>query len=174
MIKGKNALKAKENILTLKRNLPRDKIKVSFIVQMPEIWDKEAPVFEALLRDDRFDACLIVVPHYDYSKDKLCSYGDELEYFRNKTQYKDKESSGGADAMLKQAKEIKGMFVYPRDKHGHEYGWGWALLTTPEQLLGKEACHCDRTPQESLQRMMTHLKGILPRATEKQLMQLLK
>ena len=84
MIKGKNALKAKENILTIKRNLPRDKVKVGFIVQMPEIWDKEAPVFEVLLRDDRFDACLIVVPHYDYSKDMLCSYGDELEYFRVK------------------------------------------------------------------------------------------
>ena len=65
-------------------------------------------------------------------------------------------------------------FVYPRDKHGQEYGWGWALLTTPEQLLGKEACHCDRTPQESLERILTHLKNILPRATEQQLMKLIK
>ena len=65
-------------------------------------------------------------------------------------------------------------FVYPRDKHGKEYGWGWALLTTPEQLLGKEACHCDRTPEESLERMLTHLSHILPRATEKQLENLIK
>ena len=65
-------------------------------------------------------------------------------------------------------------FVYPRDKHNRKYGWGWALLTTPEQLLGKEACQCDHTPEESLERMMTHLKDILPRATEKQLLQLLK
>lgn len=65
-------------------------------------------------------------------------------------------------------------FVYPRDKHNRPYGWGWSLLTTPEQLLGKEACQCDRTPEESLERMLTHLKGILPRATEKQLLQLLK
>lgn len=65
-------------------------------------------------------------------------------------------------------------FVYPRDKHNHEYGWGWALLTTPEQLLGKEACCCDRTPEESLERMLTHLGHILPRATEKQLIQLIK
>ena len=65
-------------------------------------------------------------------------------------------------------------FVYPRDRHGREYGWGWALLTTPEQLLGKEACLCDRSPEESLERMMTHLKSALPRATEKQLLQLLK
>ena len=65
-------------------------------------------------------------------------------------------------------------FVYPQDKHGKRYGWGWALLSTPEQLLGKEACHCDRTPEESLERMLTHLSHILPRATEKQLENLLK
>ena len=65
-------------------------------------------------------------------------------------------------------------FVYPRDKHNHEYGWGWALLNTPEQLLGKEACHCDRTPEESLERMLNHLSHILPRATEKQLENLIK
>jgi hypothetical protein len=65
-------------------------------------------------------------------------------------------------------------FVYPRDKHGKEYGWGWALLTTPEQLLGKEACLCDRTPEESLERMLDHLKRLLPRANKQQLMKLIK
>ncbi len=65
-------------------------------------------------------------------------------------------------------------FVYPRDKHGKEYGWGWALLTTPEQLLGKEACTCDRSPEESLERMLTHLSHLLPHATESQLTALIK
>ena len=65
-------------------------------------------------------------------------------------------------------------FVYPRDKHNHEYGWGWALLTTPEQLLGKEACHCDRTPEESLERMLTHLGQLLPHASKEELMKLIK
>ena len=65
-------------------------------------------------------------------------------------------------------------FVYPRDKHGKQYGWGWALLTTPEQLLGHEACQCDRTPQESFERMLNHLKQLLPRATEKQLITLIQ
>ena len=65
-------------------------------------------------------------------------------------------------------------FVYPRDKHGKEYGWGWALLTTPEQLLGKEACQCDRTPQESLERIVTYLKHLLPRASEQQILKLIK
>ena len=65
-------------------------------------------------------------------------------------------------------------FVYPRDKHNRKYGWGWALLTTPEQLLGKEACQCDRMPEESLERILTHLKGLLPRASEKEIIKLIK
>ena len=65
-------------------------------------------------------------------------------------------------------------FVNPQDKHGKRYGWGWALLSTPEQLLGKEACHCDRTPEESLARMLDHLRRLLPRASEQQITKLIK
>ena len=65
-------------------------------------------------------------------------------------------------------------FVYPLDKHNHEYGWGWALLNIPEKLLGKEACRCPRTPQESFERMFSYFKAMLPHATEKQIMKLLQ
>ena len=65
-------------------------------------------------------------------------------------------------------------FVYPTDKHGHEYGFGWSLLTTPEQLLGKEACQCERTPEKSFQRMAQHLASQLPFATSQQIEKLLK
>ena len=65
-------------------------------------------------------------------------------------------------------------FVYPTDRHGHEYGFGWALLTTPERQLGKDACRCERTPEESFQRMVQHLTRLLPYATEKQVHKLLK
>lgn len=65
-------------------------------------------------------------------------------------------------------------FVYPTDKHGREYGFGWSLLTTPERLVGKEACHSDRTPEESYQRMVEHMARLLPDATEKQITKLLK
>ena len=65
-------------------------------------------------------------------------------------------------------------FVYPRDKHGNEYGWGLSLLTTPEQLLGVEAGQCGRTPAESHRRMSEHLAALLPNATERQIMRLLK
>lgn len=65
-------------------------------------------------------------------------------------------------------------FVYPVDKHGREYGFGWSLLTTPEELLGIEACQCSHSPEESYQRMADHLSNLLPRATEKQIARLLK
>ena len=64
-------------------------------------------------------------------------------------------------------------FVYPHDKHGKEYGWGWSLLTTPEQLYGKEACVADCSPEESLARMTEHLHAVLPQATDKQITKLL-
>jgi hypothetical protein len=64
-------------------------------------------------------------------------------------------------------------FVYPVDKHGREYGFGWSLLTTHEHLLGSEACHSDQTPEESFQRMFKHLSQLLPHATEKLIKRLL-
>ena len=57
-------------------------------------------------------------------------------------------------------------FVYPHDKHGKQYGWGWSLLTTPEDLFGREACHPSRTPEESRKRLLEHFKEILPQASE--------
>ena len=65
-------------------------------------------------------------------------------------------------------------FVYPRDRHGREYGWGLSLLTTPEALLGREACACPRTPQQSYQRMAAHLAAAIPQATDRQIHRLLK
>lgn len=64
-------------------------------------------------------------------------------------------------------------FVYPRDKHNHEYGWGWSLLNTPESLYGREFCQCDRTPEESQERIFLHLKDILHPTTDKQILKLI-
>lgn len=64
-------------------------------------------------------------------------------------------------------------FIYPRDKHDREYGWGWSLLNTPEALYGKDICQCSRTPQESYEKIYGHLKAILPDATHKQLVKLI-
>lgn len=65
-------------------------------------------------------------------------------------------------------------FVYPVDKHGREYGFGWSLLTTPERLLGREACQCERTPEESYQRMYGHLASLLSDTYEKSIKKMLK
>ena len=65
-------------------------------------------------------------------------------------------------------------FVYPHDRHGREYGWGWSLLTTPESLFGKERCRTERTPQESYERILQHFKKILPDTAEKSIHSLLK
>ena len=73
--------KKKEAILKEKRDRKGNQIKVGFIVQMPEVWDKEAPLFEAIIKDNRFDAYLIIVPHYDFAKSKLGKYGEEKRYF---------------------------------------------------------------------------------------------
>lgn len=64
-------------------------------------------------------------------------------------------------------------FVYPRDRHNREYGWGWSLLNTPEALYGRGACLTDRTPEESYQRIYDHLHAILPEATDKQIRRLI-
>lgn len=65
-------------------------------------------------------------------------------------------------------------FVYPTDRHGRNYGWGWSLLTTPELLYGKEACLCDCPAEESFERICQQLHEICPEATEKQIIKMLK
>lgn len=67
-----------------------------------------------------------------------------------------------------------GGFVYPRDRHGREYGWGWSLLTTPETLFGPEACRPDRSPQESRERILAQLRKILPETAGTRLVALLR
>ena len=63
-------------------------------------------------------------------------------------------------------------FVYPHDRHGLQYGWGWSLLTTPESLFGREACHPDCSPTESLRMILDHFARILPSLTREQAMKL--
>ena len=65
-------------------------------------------------------------------------------------------------------------FVYPRDRHNREYGWGWSLLTTPEQLYGKEACQCERNAEESLERLWAQFRKIVPEATDAQIKRLIE
>ena len=67
-------------------------------------------------------------------------------------------------------------FVYDLDRQGKPYGWGVAEYSTPEKHLGRDFCKnvYRRTPEESFERVLNHLKEILPNASEKALRQLLK
>lgn len=65
-------------------------------------------------------------------------------------------------------------FVYPKDRHGRNYGWGWSLLTTPESLFGKDNCFPDRTPDESRRRIGRHIQRLFPYSDERFLDFLLK
>lgn len=64
-------------------------------------------------------------------------------------------------------------FVYPTDRRGREYGWGWSLLTTPEALFGREDCQSPHTPKESCQKLTEHLKKILPEASDRQIQKMI-
>ena len=58
-------------------------------------------------------------------------------------------------------------------EHGHEYVWGWSLLTTPEALFGSDASYCPRSPQDSYRRLLSHFRMILPEVSDKQLLRLI-
>lgn len=49
---------------------PSGKIKVGFIVQMSEIWDKEVGIYEDMLSREEFEPIIIVVPPYNMSTKK--------------------------------------------------------------------------------------------------------
>lgn len=74
----------KASIQRKKRQRAENTVTIGFIVQMPEIWDKEAPLFEALANDARFELVLIIVPHYDFSKQEWTRYGEEKAFFTQK------------------------------------------------------------------------------------------
>lgn len=59
-----------------------DKIKVGFIVQMPQLWDKQESVYRRMADDSDFDPYLIIVPAYDFVQEKMGEYGEELAYFK--------------------------------------------------------------------------------------------
>ncbi|MBQ9608462.1 MAG: CDP-glycerol glycerophosphotransferase family protein [Lachnospiraceae bacterium] len=64
-----------------KKTLP---IKVAYVVQMPEVWDKQQPVYEAMAKDERFDVSFIIVPKYDFQNNKIGEYGRERKFFHKK------------------------------------------------------------------------------------------
>lgn len=62
-------------------------------------------------------------------------------------------------------------FEYNTDRHGRPYGWGVARYTTPERLYGRIYAGC--TPSESYDKMLEHLRRLLPHSPESKLAKLI-
>ena len=62
-------------------------------------------------------------------------------------------------------------FVYAKDRYGQEYGWGIAQYSTPEKFMGKSFAETvyKRTPKESYQRILEHLKSLMPDIEQKRI-----
>ena len=67
-------------------------------------------------------------------------------------------------------------FVYAKDKVGRPYGWGIAEYSTPERFFGPAFCDrvYQRTPEESYQRLFSHLRDLFPDVKEEILRKVLK
>ena len=68
-----------------------------------------------------------------------------------------------------------GDFVYSQDNFGRPYGWGIAEYTTPEMQLGQDfvTSAYQRKPEGSRERILAHLRGVLPEVPEKRLLKLI-
>ncbi|MBR3352178.1 MAG: CDP-glycerol glycerophosphotransferase family protein [Lachnospiraceae bacterium] len=66
------------------RKYSGNSIKVGFLVQMPELWDKQNRIYEEMLKRPDFKPVLIVIPGFDLEKNQLRQYGVEYEFFRKK------------------------------------------------------------------------------------------
>lgn len=67
-------------------------------------------------------------------------------------------------------------FVYLKDKVGKPYGWGVAEYSTPERFMGQAFVDrvYQRAPEESCERLLTHLHELLPETEENVIRRLLK
>ena len=68
-----------------------------------------------------------------------------------------------------------GDFVYSQDKFGRPYGWDIAEHTTPEAQLGPDfvTSAYRRKPEGSRERILAHLRTVLPEVPEKRLLKLI-
>ena len=67
-------------------------------------------------------------------------------------------------------------FVYTLDKKGNKRGWGVAEYSTPEKTMGEFFTEnvYRRSPEESYERLLEHLRKLFPRVPEKDLRKFLK
>lgn len=73
--------------------------------------------------------------------------------------------------LMMEGRVVVADFVYNLDKRGNPYGWGIAIYSTPENLYGDLTT--ERSPQESYERMLSHLCNVLPSASDAQIRKLI-
>ena len=67
-------------------------------------------------------------------------------------------------------------FVYARSRDGNTYGWGLSQYSTPERFFGptfRETVYA-RTPEASYERILRHLRTVLPDTDERLIRKILK
>lgn len=81
-----------------------NKLRIGFIVQMPEIWDKELDVYEEMKSRENIEVVLLVVPMFDFSLDKQdVSYQDNY-FIKN---YPDSIKAVNPDGSVIDIKRLK-------------------------------------------------------------------
>ena len=67
-------------------------------------------------------------------------------------------------------------YEYSKRKSGDEYGWGNCRYDIAENFWGDKLCRSayKRSPEESLNRIIKHIRKVLPRLDEEELRSLLK
>ena len=57
------------------------KMKVGFVAQFPEVWDKQLPLFEYLLNDSRFEPVIVFVNSYDIKQCRITEDKSEKKFY---------------------------------------------------------------------------------------------
>ena len=80
-------------------------IKVAFIAQMPEVWDKQLVLFESMQSDPRFEPYIVVVPPFDFVNKYVLPSSEKNSSFYIDKYGKDCVIALGADADFKEIKD---------------------------------------------------------------------
>ena len=129
--------------------------------------------------DSRYESGLASVKDLNVY-DTMIRYGDILSKKLKGLCGYSKGGEKGFDAVITrlqmQTYACVSDFEYMRDKTGKVYGWGVARYASPEALFGYDFPRSAyfRDPKESKERIVSHLKKVLPNADEKQILKLIK
>ena len=76
------SVRAEKYINSLSKvHVKKEKIRVGFIVQMPELWEKQESVYNLMSDHPDFDVYMIIVPKFDFVNGRIGEYSSELEFF---------------------------------------------------------------------------------------------